>query len=344
MDAERKYEIITRNLQEVVGEAELREILAKRNLKVYLGTATTGRPHIGYFVPMMKIADFLEAGCEVTVLFADLHAYLDNMKTSWELLEKRTQYYEHVIKQLLMITGADLSKLKFVVGTDVQLSREYTLDVYRLSAITTEHDAKKAGSEVVKQVESPKIGGLLYPLLQALDEEYLGVDAQFGGVDQRKIFMFAAEYLPKIGYKKRIHLMNPMVPGLSGGKMSSSEPESKIDLLDSEEEIMKKFSKAFCPAGEVEDNGVLALCRIVLFPLLEKKGRRFVIKRPEKFGGNVEFASYHELESAYKNRAVHPMDLKNAVAGEFCVLLGPVREHFASGNMKGLVKEAYPDE
>jgi len=27
--------------------------------------------------------------------------------------------------------------------------------------------------------------------LQALDEEYLKVDAQFGGVDQRKIFTFA---------------------------------------------------------------------------------------------------------------------------------------------------------
>lgn len=27
--------------------------------------------------------------------------------------------------------------------------------------------------------------------LQALDEEYLKVDAQFGGIDQRKIFTFA---------------------------------------------------------------------------------------------------------------------------------------------------------
>lgn len=52
--------------------------------------------------------------------------------------------------------------------------------------------------------------------LQALDEEYLKVDAQFGGVDQRKIFMFAEKYLPALGYKKRIHLMNPMVPGLAG--------------------------------------------------------------------------------------------------------------------------------
>lgn len=53
------------------------------------------------------------------------------------------------------------------------------------------HDARKAGAEVVKQVSNPLVSGLLYPLLQALDEVYLKVDAQFGGVDQRKIFMLA---------------------------------------------------------------------------------------------------------------------------------------------------------
>lgn len=46
--------------------------------------------------------------------------------------------------------------------------------------------------------------------LQALDEEYLKVDAQFGGIDQRKIFTFAEKYLPQLGYQKRAHLMNPM--------------------------------------------------------------------------------------------------------------------------------------
>jgi tyrosyl-tRNA synthetase len=47
------------------------------------------------------------------------------------------------------------------------------------------------------------MSSLLYPILQALDEEYLGVDIQFGGVDQRKIFTFAREHLPKLGYKRR---------------------------------------------------------------------------------------------------------------------------------------------
>ena len=54
------------------------------------------------------------------------------------------------------------------------------------------------------------VTGMLYPGLQAIDEEYLKVDAQFGGVDQRKIFTFAEKYLPKLGYKQRSHLMNPM--------------------------------------------------------------------------------------------------------------------------------------
>lgn len=92
----------------------------------------------------------------------------------------------------------------------MNVCREYTIDVLRLASMVTEHDAKKAGAEVVKQVDHPLVSGLLYPLLQALDEQYLECDAQFGGVDQRKIFTFSEKYLPTLGYEKRIHLMNPM--------------------------------------------------------------------------------------------------------------------------------------
>ena len=86
MTPEEKFELITRNLQEVVDEDKLKEILKKRDLKVYWGTAPTGRPHTGYFVPMFKIRDLLNAGCEVAMLLADMHAFLDNMKSSFEQL------------------------------------------------------------------------------------------------------------------------------------------------------------------------------------------------------------------------------------------------------------------
>merc|ERR1711868_106679 len=145
-----KKKIMFRNLQEVLGEDRIDEILKTRDLKIYWGTATTGKPHIAYFVPMSKIADFLAAGCEVTILFADLHAYLDNMKAPWDLLKHRTEYYEQAIQGMLESIGVPLDKLKFVRGTEYQLSKEYTLDVYRLASLVTQHDAKKAGAEVVK--------------------------------------------------------------------------------------------------------------------------------------------------------------------------------------------------
>uniref|UniRef100_A0A1B6CRD0 Tyrosine--tRNA ligase n=2 Tax=Clastoptera arizonana TaxID=38151 RepID=A0A1B6CRD0_9HEMI len=340
-DMETKLELIKRNLQEVLGEDRMLTLLKERDLKIYWGTATTGKPHIAYFVPMSKIADFLKAGCEVTILFADLHAYLDNMKAPWDLLSLRVQYYEHSIKAMLESIGVPLDKLKFVKGTDYQLSKEYTLDVYRLSSVITEHDAKKAGAEVVKQVEHPLLSGLLYPGLQALDEEYLKVDAQFGGVDQRKIFTLAEKYLPHLGYAKRIHFMNPMVPGLTGGKMSSSEDDSKIDLLDSAAAVKKKLKKAFCEPGNITDNGVLAFAKHVIFSLF-KPDEKFVIKRDEQNGGNLSFSTYDELESCFAKQDLHPADLKASVEGYINALLDPIRKKFETPELKKLAEKAYP--
>ncbi|CAK9817384.1 Tyrosine--tRNA ligase, cytoplasmic [Anthophora quadrimaculata] len=336
-----KYELITRNLAEWLGDEKLKSILKQRDLKLYWGTATTGKPHIGYFTPMSKIADFLRAGVEVTILFADLHAYLDNMKAPWELLELRTQYYEAVIKAMLKSIDVPLDKLKFVKGTDYQLSKEYTLDMYRLVSIVTEHDAKKAGAEVVKQVANPLLSGLLYPGLQALDEQYLEVDAQFGGVDQRKIFTFSEKYLPMLGYEKRIHLMNPMIPGLAGSKMSSSEEESKIDLLDNAAAVKKKLKKAFCEPGNVSDNGVLAFAKHVIYPLF-KKGETFNINRTAEFGGDVSYDKYEDLENAFAKEEIHPGDLKSAVEIYINKLLDPIREEFeADPALKSLASKAY---
>jgi tyrosyl-tRNA synthetase len=85
---------------------------------------------------------------------------------------------------------------------------------------------------------------------------------------QRKIFTFAELYLPRLGYTKRAHVMNPMVPGLGGGKMSASDPNSKIDLLDIPEVVKKKIKAAFCE-GNIEENGVLSFVGAVLIPISE---------------------------------------------------------------------------
>ncbi len=84
--------------------------------------------------------------------------------------------------------NVDLSEQVFLHEAEckkfVEPSKKHDLTFFRLSSMVTEHDARKAGAEVVKQAQHPLLSGLLYPGLQALDEQYLGCDAQFGGVDQ----------------------------------------------------------------------------------------------------------------------------------------------------------------
>jgi hypothetical protein len=45
-----KFNLITRGLQEHLGGDRIKAVLQERELSIYWGTATTGKPHIGYFV------------------------------------------------------------------------------------------------------------------------------------------------------------------------------------------------------------------------------------------------------------------------------------------------------
>jgi len=289
-----------------------------------------------------------------------------------DLVAQRTKYYKRVLVAVFDSIGVPTSNLKFVEGSSYQLTKEYSLDNFRLCSFVNEHDAKRAGAEVVKQVDSPLLSGLLYPGMQALDEQYLGCDFQFGGVDQRKIFIFAEEFLPRLGYAKRAHLMNTMVPGLGGGKMSASDPNSKIDFLDPPEVIRKKIKSAFCEEGN-PDNGVLAFVKAVLIPIsqlrLERRqgldgeevrqatadqppltsedapeGTLFSVVRLEKFGGSLHYKTYQEIEDDFSKKDLHPKDLKGAVADGIIRLLAPIQDAYKNDpEWQAVTAAAYPD-
>jgi len=337
MNINEKFELIKRNTEEIIGEDELKKLLrGKRKPVVYWGTAPTGRPHVGYFLPSLKIADLLKAGFHVKILLADLHAALDNV--SWSVLEKRYDYYLRVIPLMIKAMGVDTKELEFVKGSDFELKPEYMFDVLRMSSFTSIHNANKAASEVVKMGKNPKVSGLLYPLMQAVDEEYLEVDAQLGGTDQRKIVVLARENLPKIGYKSRIEILNPLIPGLIGKKMSASDEKSKIDLLDDEKTVKEKLRGADCVAGN-PDNGVLAFLKYVIMTIKKDKGEKFVVERLDEYGGNLEYENYKEIEKDFVAKKLHPLDLKNAVAKEINEMLKPIQKK--RKELERLAKSAY---
>ena len=364
MDFIKKKKLITNNLHEVMGEKHLDRIIKERPLKVYWGTAPTGKPHCGYFVPIIKIAELIKAGCCVTILFADLHAYLDSKKSEWDILDARVEYYERVIKAMLGCFGIDVERsatigdggrsvegmITFIRGSSYQTRSDYVMEVFKLNAITTLEDARRAGAEVVKHAENPLMSSLIYPGLQALDEEYLDVDAQLGGVDQRKIFTMARDFLPRLGYKRpRVHLLNPLMPSMMGEdvKMSASDARSKIDVLDTPKTVRKKVFGAFCEPGNVDNAPLLHFLKLVVFPALnllstDDDNSDFVIERDEKFGGTIHFSNYEEARDAFEDQSLHPADLKSGIV-DFLnkSLLEHIRPQFESEEAKALIRKAY---
>jgi len=342
MDTAERTGLVTRFTEEVIEESEIEALFeGSEEPTAYVGYAPTGEMHIGHFTTMRKLADFLEAGVDVTVLVADLHAHLDDAKSPFELLDARSEYYRTAIEAMIDAAGADPSGVSFVRGTEFQLEAPYTMDLYRMLAETTLSRAQRAGSEVVRQSENPKLGGLVYTLMQALDVAALEADIAYGGIDQRGIYMLAREQLPAQGYDKPACVFAPLLSGLSGGKMSASEAGSKINLTDGDDAVEEKIGGAYCPAGEVEDNGVLEYLRFLVFPVLDERGRPFVVERPEEYGGDLSYDGYDALESDFVSGELHPADLKPAVAAAISDVIDPVRERLSAE--PELLASAYPE-
>ena len=97
--------------------------------------------------------------------------------------------------------------------------------------------------------------------------------------------------------------------------MSSSEENSKIDLLETQASIKKKIKSAFCEPGNTENNGILSFCKHVLFPL--SLDNQLVIERKEEWGGNLVFKNYQDLEDSFKTEVCTKIYLINLILAQW---------------------------
>ena len=342
MDHAERRRLVGRNTAEVVTDEELDGLLADDDPTVYIGYAPTGEMHIGHFTTIRKLADFLRADLDVTVLIADLHAHLDDEKSPFDLLDARSAYYREAIEGMVAAAGADPEKIEFVRGREFELDPEYSLDLLRMAADTTISRVQRAGSEVVRQAENPNLGGLLYPLMQTLDVEALDADIAYGGIDQRGIYMLSRELFGDRDEEPPVCVFAPLLSGLSGGKMSASDEGSKVNLTDDPDTVAEKLQGAYCPQGEVENNGVLEYLEYLVFPILDERGESFEIERPEEYGGDLVYERYDDLEADFVSEELHPQDLKNAAGGYVSSVIDPIRGRFA--DRPDLLAEAYPEK
>lgn len=321
VDVNKKLELIKRNTVEIINEDILLNILKEgKKPVVYCGYETSGDIHLGHLASMTKLLDLQKAGFKIKILFADWHTYL-NQKGDWDFIKGQLKKWEKGFK------ASGLKNVEFVLGSKIERNVEYIDDVFILATKNTLNRGLRSMQTVARDIENAKISQVIYPLMQIVDFKYLKVDGALGGIEQRKIHMLALESLKDIKYKTPFLIHHELIPSLKGpeaGKMSSSEKSSMITILDTEKEIKNKLNKAYCPEGDIKENPILGIIKLVIFPRYGK----YSIKRSEKFGGNIDFKDYAGLEKAFAGKKIHPLDLKNSCGSYLSEICGKIRKGY----------------
>ena len=328
MDA---YERITRNASEVVTDEEVRALAdAPDGKRAYVGYEPSGVLHVGHMLTATKLIELQEAGFEVVVLLADVHAYLNGKGTFAEIRETATRMQEQFVAY-----GLEPESTEFVLGSEFQLDEEYVLDLHALELETSLSRAERAMSEIAGD-DTATVAHAVYPLMQALDIVYLDVDLAVGGMEQRKVHMLARDTLPSIDAPAPTCLHTPLIADLTTGvgKMSTSDGVS-ISMEDAAADIERKVEKAYCPPtadpdptddGEERENPVLQLFEYHVFPRFSE----VVVERPDQYGGDLTYGGYADLEADLESGALHPADAKGALATYLDDLIAPGRERIRS--------------
>ncbi|RJP46035.1 MAG: tyrosine--tRNA ligase [Armatimonadetes bacterium] len=351
---------MTRGLDEVLIPGELKELIERGTpLRHYIGFEISGKVHLGTGLMTMQVVKNLQqAGVKTTVFLADWHTWL-NKKLDGSLdtaREMARSYFEEGLKAAAICAGADPDKIEFILGSELyeQLGSNYWATVIKVSKATTL--ARMTRSTTImgrKEGELLDAAMLIYPAMQSADIFAMDVNLTHAGTDQRNVHVVARDSAGELGFQKPVALHHHLLQGLlkppvwpipkesreetvEAIKMSKSKPDSAVFIHDSPEEIQRKVKNAFAPEGETEFNPILDWIKYLI---LQTPDSKLTIKREEKFGGDVTYDSYEELEQDYVGKKLHPMDLKTAVAEWLINKLEPARIYFEDPKRKAALEE-----
>jgi len=329
--------------EEIITLDELREMIqwkTEHNEKIYAydGFEPSGNIHIAQgLLRAINVNKITRTGIRFKFLIADWHAAANKkFGGNLEIIKRVGDFFIELWK----VSGMDLTKVEFIYASDLVKNPEYWELVLKIGIETTLKRVKRC-TQIMGRSESDKLyaSQILYPLMQTADIFYLPADICQLGMDQRKVNMLAREVAKKLNKPKPAAIHHHMLMGLKPPatdlsgidrtidlKMSKSDPDSSIFMLDSPNDVKRKIIKAYCPPKQTEENPILEYCKYIIFELIDV----FKIERPEKYGGNIKYNSYEELERDYSEGMLNPPDLKHAVVKYINQFLAPVIDHFKS--------------
>jgi len=328
--------------EEIINIDELRQLLKWKDdnneiIYAYDGFEPSGNIHIAQgLLRAINVNKITKAGVRFKFLVADWHAAANHkFGGDLDVIKKVGDFFIEVWK----VCNMDLSKVEFIYASEIVKDPAYWELVLKI-AINSSLNRVKRCTQIMGRNDADTLTAsqIMYPLMQAADIFYLPGNICQLGLDQRKVNMLAREVAPKINKPKPISLSHHMLMGLGKPpdtnltgidravklKMSKSDPDSAIFMLDNPTDVKRKINKAYCPPKETVENPVLEYCKYIIFELIDM----FEIKRPDKYGGNIEYKNYEEMAKDYAQGKLNPPDLKPAVIKYLNQLLLPIREHF----------------
>ena len=333
MDVTEKIALITKDpTEEVVTSEELTNLFnTNAHPKHYIGLEISGFLHLGSLIlTCFKINDFIKAGVHCTVFLADWHTFInDKLGGNLETIKKVSEYYASAFKFLC-------PGIEILEGSKLYESRrEYWTELIQFAKHMSLPRAMRTLT-IMGRSEKDKLdlAQMFYAPMQAVDIHTMDLDIVHAGMDQRKIHMLVREVFPKMKWKVPVAIHHHLLPGLSepeltsdedskiSSKMSKTKPSSGIFIHDTDEEIQSKIKKAWCPEGIVENNPLLEISKHVIF----HEFKEVLVERSPKFGGNVSYTSYSQLESDFAQKKLHPSDLKKTVETYLIKIISPIRK------------------
>ena len=237
-------EFLTRGMAEVIVREDLAASLraGDRQLRIKQGfDPTHPNLHLGHAVPLRKLRKLAEWGHEIVLIVGDWTTQIGDPTDKDETRptmshDKVMKFAETYLEQFHLIVPRE--------GTRVVLQSEWfgkfgLKDVIELaSRFTTQQMLQR--EEFRKRLEKKTpipIKDLLYPLLQAYDSVAIESDVEVGGTDQLFNILAGRELQEQLGQRPQNLLINHLLEGLDGEKMSKSKPKTGIWLTDPPNEL-----------------------------------------------------------------------------------------------------------
>lgn len=232
----------------------LESIKNKKKFVMMTGLMPTGKFHIGHMLLAQQFIFYQKLGAKIYIAVADLEAYNARGQS---LEEGRKIALEEYIANYVAL-GLDLKKCEIYFQSERSKDAKKSNAYYKLQNLLAKHSTFAEFKAVYGEITP---GKMLSALLQASDMLHPQLKEFEGecpvvvpvGIDQDPHLRLARDISKRIKNPKFIQLSSTyhlFMPGLGGGKMSSSNPNSFIGLSDSPNEIKNKINKYAFSGGQ----------------------------------------------------------------------------------------------